>query len=145
MKNEELKWRTSCLCVTARRQGECRPSFFLSLNSFPSTIWLLENKTQPVTTQIHIAWIKGGHTRMNCNAVPLQSPVSHCAHWVGMDKNNEPQRGSTMNQSRGIPFINLKVVSVLSSIEHRASSIQFHEYLSSYPSRLCERINRTLH
>ncbi|MBC9867964.1 MAG: hypothetical protein F7O42_08835 [Opitutae bacterium] len=31
-----------------------------------------------------------------------------------------------MNQSRGIPFINLKVVSVLSSIENRASSIQFH-------------------
>ena len=29
---------------------------------------------------------------MNCNAVPLQSPVSHSAHWVEMDKNNEPQR-----------------------------------------------------
>ena len=32
---------------------------------------------------------------MNCTAVPLQSPVSHSAHWVEMDKNNEPQRGST--------------------------------------------------
>ena len=39
---------------------------------------------------------------MNCKAVPLQSPVSHSAHWVEMDKNNEPQRGSTKNQSQGI-------------------------------------------
>ena len=39
---------------------------------------------------------------MNCTAVPLQSPVSRSAHWVEMDKNNEPQRGSTMNQAQGI-------------------------------------------
>ena len=64
---------------------------------------------------------------MNCDAVPLQSPVSHSAHWVEKDNKFEPQRGSTMNQSGGIPFINLKVVSVLSSIQHRASSIQFHD------------------
>ena len=37
---------------------------------------------------------------MNCKAVPLQSPVSHSAHWVEMDKNNEPQRGSTMNLTK---------------------------------------------
>ena len=28
---------------------------------------------------------KGHHTRMNCTAVPLQSPASRSAHWVGMD------------------------------------------------------------
>ena len=37
---------------------------------------------------------------MNCKAVPLQSPVSHSAHWVEMDKNNEPQRGSTMHLTK---------------------------------------------
>ena len=30
---------------------------------------------------------------MNCKAVPLQSPVSHSAHWVEMDNNNEPPTG----------------------------------------------------
>ena len=34
---------------------------------------------------------------MNCEAL-----VSQSAHQVGMDKNNEPQRGSTTNQSQGI-------------------------------------------
>ena len=53
-----------------------------------------------VTAQVSIAWIKGGHTGMNCKAVPLQSPVSHSAHWVEMDKNNEPQRGSTMHLTK---------------------------------------------
>ena len=46
--------------------------------------------------------IFSSHTSKNCNAVPLQSPASRSARWVDMDKNNEPQRGSTMNQSRGI-------------------------------------------
>ena len=30
---------------------------------------------------------------MNCNAVPLQSPVSHSAHWVGMDKKQRTPTG----------------------------------------------------
>ncbi len=42
---------------------------------------------------------------MNCKAVPLQSPVSHCAHWVEMGKKNEPQRGSTNNFQNALGLI----------------------------------------
>ncbi len=53
-----LKWRTSCLCVTARRQGEMSALLSLNselctLNSSPSTIRLFQKKPSPLCEQIN--------------------------------------------------------------------------------------------
>ena len=63
---------------------------------------------------------------MNCKAVPLQSPVSRSAHWVEMDKNNEPQRGSTMNQSQGILEIICGTPLVFNHRGNRYPSVRYH-------------------
>ena len=56
------------------------------------------------------------------NGVKLQSPVSRSAHWVEMDKNNEPQRGSTM---KSIPRHTVhQSQGCFSAFKHPASSIR---------------------